>query len=97
MGGTDCAQPMMYAKRRSMPIDIFIIYTDCETWAGNIHPSEALRQYRKKMNIDAKLIVVAMTSNGFSLADPKDGGMLDLVGFDASAPDVIRDFALGKL
>ena len=39
--------------------------------------------------------VVAMTSNGFSIADPDDGEMLDVVGFDTSAPQVITDFAGG--
>jgi 60 kDa SS-A/Ro ribonucleoprotein len=34
-----------------------------------------------------------MTSNGFSIADPDDAGMLDVVGFDSSTPPVIADFA----
>ncbi len=97
MGATDCAQPMLYARQKSIPVDVFIIYTDCETWAGNIQPADALKKYRESMKIDAKLIVVAMTSNGFTLADPKDAGMLDIVGFDAGAPDIIRNFALGLL
>ncbi|XP_072016161.1 RNA-binding protein RO60-like isoform X2 [Amphiura filiformis] len=97
MGATDCAQPMIYARQKKISVDVFIIYTDCETWAGNIQPAEALRSYRKETGIDAKLIVVAMTSNGFTLADPKDAGMMDIVGFDAAAPDVIRNFALGLL
>jgi len=33
-----------------------------------------------------------MTSSGFSIADPNDAGMLDVVGFDAAAPQVISDF-----
>lgn len=36
-----------------------------------------------------------MTSNEFSIADPDDGRMIDVVGFDASAPRVIADFAGG--
>jgi 60 kDa SS-A/Ro ribonucleoprotein len=35
---------------------------------------------------------IRMTSNGFTIADPNDRGMLDLVGFDATVPAVIRDF-----
>ena len=35
---------------------------------------------------------MGMTSNGFTLADPDDCGMLDVVGFDTSAPAVIADF-----
>jgi hypothetical protein len=27
-----------------------------------------------------------------SIADPNDGGMLDVVGFDAAAPELIADF-----
>jgi 60 kDa SS-A/Ro ribonucleoprotein len=34
-----------------------------------------------------------MTSNGFAIADPDDAGMLDVVGFDASTPPVLADFA----
>ena len=41
---------------------------------------------------DAKAVVVGMTSNGFTLADPNDRGMLDVVGFDATVPAVIADF-----
>ena len=36
--------------------------------------------------------VAAMTSNGFTLADPNDRGMIDVVGFDTTAPAVIADF-----
>lgn len=37
-------------------------------------------------------MVVALVSNGFSIADPEDPGMLDVVGFDTAAPAVIADF-----
>ena len=92
-GGTDCALPMVDALHQKMNVDCFIILTDNETWAGSIHPAEALRQYRVKSGIPAKLVVVGMVSNGFSIADPNDGGMLDIVGFDAAAPQLIADFA----
>lgn len=98
MGSTDCAQPMIYAKTRNLDIDVFIVYTDSETWFGNIHPSEALKQYRIHSGIkDAKLIVVGMTSNGFTIADPEDPGMFDVAGFDSAAPQVMREFALGNI
>ncbi len=38
---------------------------------------------------NAKAVVVGMTSNGFTPADPNDHGMLDVVGFDTSVPAVI--------
>jgi 60 kDa SS-A/Ro ribonucleoprotein len=91
-GGTDCALPMMEALRERWAVDVFVVFTDNETWAGDIHPAQALRRYRERLGIASKLVVVAMTSNGFTIADPDDGGMLDVVGFDAATPRVIADF-----
>jgi 60 kDa SS-A/Ro ribonucleoprotein len=90
---TDCALPMLYALEQRMAVDVFVIYTDNETWAGTIHADEALRRYRERMGLPAKLVVAGMTSTGFTLADPNDAGMLDVVGFDTTAPAVIADFA----
>jgi 60 kDa SS-A/Ro ribonucleoprotein len=97
MGGTDCALPMVWAREQGRLFDTFIVYTDNETWAGTVHPVEALRQYRRATGIDAKLIVVGMTATSFTIADPMDAGMLDVVGFDASAPRVMADFSAGRL
>jgi 60 kDa SS-A/Ro ribonucleoprotein len=91
-GSTDCAQPMLWALKNKVKADVFVVYTDSETWHGSIHPVQALRQYREQMGIPAKLIVVGMVSNGFSIADPSDGGMLDVVGFDTATPQLISDF-----
>jgi 60 kDa SS-A/Ro ribonucleoprotein len=96
-GGTDCALPMLYAQANGREIDTFVIYTDSETWAGDVHPVQALRGYRHASGIDARLVVVGMVSNGFSIADPADPGMLDVVGFDTATPQLIADFARGTL
>ena len=92
-GGTDCALPMLDALERKLPVDCFVVLTDSETWCGDVHPAEALARYRRETGIAAKLVVVGMISNGFSIADPGDAGMLDVVGFDTAAPGVIADFA----
>ena len=92
MGGTDCSLPMRWAQANNVEADAFIIYTDSETWAGPIHASEALKQYREHSGIAAKLVVVGMLSNGFTIADPNEAGMLDCVGFSTDAPAVIADF-----
>lgn len=94
-GATDCAQPMLYARQRKLNVDTFVIYTDNETWFGNIHPHQALRRYRNASGIDAKLIVVGMTANGFTIADPDDPGMLDVAGFDLAVPNLIAEFSRG--
>jgi 60 kDa SS-A/Ro ribonucleoprotein len=92
MGGTDCALPMKWALKHKVEADVFVVYTDSETWAGTPHPAQALRLYRDKMDIPARMIVVGMTSNGFSIADPNDAGMMDVVGFDPAVPQLMSDF-----
>lgn len=94
-GGTDCSYPMQWAMEKKIKADVFVIITDNETWAHRMAPAEALRKYRDRMGINAKLIVIGMTATGFSIADPEDTGMLDVVGFDSAAPALIADFARG--
>jgi 60 kDa SS-A/Ro ribonucleoprotein len=93
---TDCSLPMKWAMKTNTAVDTFVIYTDSETNRGG-HPVQALREYRQHSGIPAKMIVVAMTSNGFSIADPNDAGMLDVVGFDSAAPALIADFSAGRV
>lgn len=96
-GGTDCALPMLAAERHGLEIDTFVVYTDNETGHGDIHPFQALKQYRRKSGIDAKLVVVSLTPTSFSIADPSDSGMLDISGFDAAMPNLISDFSMGRV
>lgn len=92
-GGTDCALPMVEARRNKWEVDTFVIITDNDTWAGNVHPHTALEQYRDAMGIPAKVVVVGMASTGFTIANPDDPGMLDVVGFDTSTPQLISEFS----
>lgn len=91
-GATDCALPMQWAQQHKIPADAFIVLTDSETNSHSVHPSRALQAYRTQMQRAAKLVVVGMVSNGFSIADPTDAGMLDVVGFDTHVPALIADF-----
>jgi 60 kDa SS-A/Ro ribonucleoprotein len=90
---TDCSLPMLWAMENKIAVDTFTVYTDNETYAGHVHPFKALRDYRQKMGRPAKLIVVGTTATEFTIADPTDAGMLDVVGFDVAAPAVMADFA----
>ena len=93
-GSTALELPMTVARDQKWDFDMFVIYTDNETNNfGGIHPSRALQEYRQFIGHDAKLVVVGMTANQITIADPADGGMLDVVGFDTAAPNVISDFA----
>ena len=40
MGGTDCSLPMTWAIKKKAKVDVFIVYTDSETYFGDIHPSQ---------------------------------------------------------
>ncbi len=108
MGGTDCSLPMTWALQNKHGVDAFVVITDNETWAGNIHPMQALQTYREIMGIPAKLVVVGMTATGTSIGYgggwwgpparasaedfANDGGVLDVVGFDTATPQLISDF-----
>jgi 60 kDa SS-A/Ro ribonucleoprotein len=94
---TDCALPMVRALENREQVDAFVIYTDSETYMGKIHPQAALEEYRRTMGINAKLIVVGMTSNCLTIADPKDLNTLNLAGFDTATPRLINDFISGGL
>jgi 60 kDa SS-A/Ro ribonucleoprotein len=91
-GQTDCALPVLDALKRQIFVDVFVVITDNETWAGEIHPSQALQEYRARFNPKARMIVIGMTSTGFSIADPSDPLSLDVVGFDTSTPSIIAEY-----
>lgn len=97
-GGTDCALPMIWALREKITVDTFVVLTDNETWAGRSgHPMEALREYRRKMNPNAKMVIMGMEATTFSIGDPEDNGCLDIAGFDSATPEILHDFALGLI
>ena len=97
MGGTNCALPFLYATAEERKYDAFIVYTDSETWFGEIHPKQALDQYRQRSGINARSIIVGMVANDFSIADPTDAGMLDCCGFDTTTPQIISEFIAGNI
>jgi 60 kDa SS-A/Ro ribonucleoprotein len=96
-GGTDCALPMTSALQSRAEFDAFFIYTDNETWAGTIHPHEALTRYRQSMGIPAALGVVGMTATRSRIGDVTDARTLDVVGFDSATPNMLSDFVVGDV
>ena len=94
-GATDCALPFVWAKDQGKDFDAVISYTDSETYAGAIQPTEALTAYRKARNINTRAIVVGMTATEYSVLDEKDAGSMNVVGFDAGVPAVMADFIRG--
>jgi 60 kDa SS-A/Ro ribonucleoprotein len=96
-GGTDCSLPMTWALANKVEVDTFVVITDNDTWAGDIHPFQALKEYRRKTGIDARMAVLGVQATDFTIADPSDAGMMDFVGFDSNAPRVLADFSAGRI
>jgi 60 kDa SS-A/Ro ribonucleoprotein len=96
-GRTDCALPMLWASKNKLDFDAIRVYTDNETWYGQIHPWQALKHYRDQVGHDVKFSVVAMTATGTSIADPNDASSMDVAGFDTTVPQVLSDFAAGRI
>ena len=98
-GPTDCSLPMRRAIEDNLTdIEAFIVMTDSETFAGPIHPQVALENYRAfSKNPNVKLIVVGMTANSLTIADPNDRNTLNLAGFDTAMPEIIAMFVRGEL
>lgn len=97
MGGTDCSLPMEHAIQNKLEVDTFVVITDNETYAGRRHPHIALQDYRQKLGINAKLVVMGVAATQFTIANPADRGMLDVVGADTNTPRVVADFSAGRI
>lgn len=91
-GGTDVASPINWALKNEVEADAIILYTDMQTWAGYRHPSQAIERYRDKINPDAKLVAVDMTSEATQVDDPGDPLTLGVQGFDSRTPQAIEAF-----
>ncbi|PZG22230.1 TROVE domain-containing protein [Nonomuraea aridisoli] len=91
-GGTDLSLPFAWAARRRMNVDGVVVFTDNETWAGRAHPTQALDVYRRTVNPQVRVVVAAMTAAGYSIAAPRDEGVLNVAGMDASLPLIVNGF-----
>ena len=92
-GATDCAGPILYALENKLEIDTFVVYTDCETWEGEIHVDQALKMYRDKTGIDARMVVAGFTATSFTIGNPDDGNVLNIVGLDSSIGNLVSAFS----
>lgn len=95
-GWTNPGLLINHAEENRIEVDTFIVITDNEVNSG-AHPSTALKDYRDRMGINAKLVVMGMTATNFTIADPSDRNMLDVCGFDSNTPKVVSDFSAGRV
>lgn len=95
-GGTDVSLPFEYALVHNQKVDTFILFTDNMSWAGN-HAPTVLKDYRNKVNADARVVYCTTAPYGTTLSAPEDLKALDIVGFDPNAATLIEEFHKGNL
>ncbi|MBD2162935.1 TROVE domain-containing protein [Calothrix membranacea FACHB-236] len=96
-GGTDASVAYDWMIKNKFKADVVCFWTDNESWAGHKHPSQALAQYREKVNPNAKAVYVTLAPYNITLVDPKDPLSWDLAGFDPGTPRIIQMLATGEL
>jgi 60 kDa SS-A/Ro ribonucleoprotein len=92
-GGTDASVAYDWMLKNNFKADIICFWTDSESWAGNRHPSQALAEYRRKVNPHVRAIYITLQSAQITLVDPQDPLSWDLGGFDPTMPRVIQTIA----
>ena len=88
--------PIKEAIRRRIAVDVFVIVTDNDCGHGE-DPHKVLAEYQRVMNIQAKLLVIGMVSNDFTIAEPGNPDMMDMVGFHPGSPEILQMFAKGTI
>ena len=91
-GATDLSAPIAWALRHKVRADAFVLFTDDETWAGKVHPTRTLAEYRRRINPHARVVVATVCANGHSIGDPADPGVLNIAGFDSNLPALVAGY-----
>jgi 60 kDa SS-A/Ro ribonucleoprotein len=95
-GGTNCAVPILWALQNNVNVDVFVSFTDSESWQGP-HVSQAIKQYRARINPTARIVNVQMAATDVSNNDPRDLLAMEVVGFDTSVPAMLSEFVSGNI
>lgn len=90
-GSTNPGLLLEYAIREKKRFDAFVVLTDNDV-NGGYHMHGLLETYRRTVNPKAKMIVVGMTANNFSISKPDDILSMDVSGMDAGILNAIEKF-----
>ena len=96
-GGTDASVAYDWAIKHKFKADVICFWTDSESWAGRKHPAQALKEYRRRVNPNAKAVYVTLAPYNITLVDPKDKNSWDLAGFDPGIPRLIQMLAKDEI
>lgn len=95
VGNTNAAASVEHFTNNGSKHDAIVILTDEQSWKGE-HLSVAFKEYQKKVNPDAKLIVVSFSPGGRTLTDPKEKDQVTVTGWTPDIVDLVSNFvALG--
>lgn len=96
-GSTDASLAYEWALSNKTHVDLFCTWTDNESFAGYRHPSQALTEYRQRVNPNAKAVYISLAPYSISQVDPSDNMSYDIAGFDPSTPRYIQMIAEGSI
>ncbi len=96
-GGTDTGAPLARILADKVDVDAVVTYTDNETWAGKTHVVQLHKRLQDALGHEVRFINCATSANATTDVDPTNPNMLEMVGFDASAPRAISEFVAGRL
>ena len=96
-GGTDATVAYEWMIKNKFKADVVCFWTDSESWAGYKYPTQALAEYRKKVNRNVKAVYITLAPYRITLVDPNDPLSWDLGGFDPGVPRLIQMIATGEL
>lgn len=94
---TDCSLPMQHCLNKKIVVDVFVVYTDAQDNSGFHHPIQVFDKYKKKINNNAKLIIIPMCANRFSIAEQNREDVREFIGFDTQTPKLIELFTNGEI
>jgi 60 kDa SS-A/Ro ribonucleoprotein len=88
-GGTALAAGFEWAAHQRLNVDGVVLFSDMETWAGQMHSAQAWKQYQRQVNPDARAVFATLVPTGHTIADPGDESALNVVGVNASLPQIV--------
>lgn len=94
-GGTDCSLPARAMLQAGIVADALIIITDEQSWSGPAHVDAVMSEYRRRLNPDAKMVVLALQPTRGRLTEPGSDKDYSIVGFDAGAHALVNEL-IGK-
>lgn len=88
-GGTDLSAGFRWLHTQGLKADGVVLLSDQESWAGQVHTSQAWTQY-KRTSPGARALFATLAPTGHTVADPKDADVLNIAGVDSSLPQVLN-------